>query len=304
MRKSIILIAATLVTVACGPKNKDKLGDNDLATVTPGEAQDPDLRCNAQVVQDEVKRQLFARAADIRGSNRDNYERIAGFAILQLDGAAPLAPVPATEQIDCRGHATLRLPAGLKAVGGRIALGGDVGYTIAPGRGGAVMLGQSDAIVTPLATLTQNRADGPVAAPASGSADSVGSSSSLPPPSQPAPAPRPIPTPAPRPRAIPAPSGGGVARPSYDCRRARTPSERAVCADSSLSALDRRMAGRYVNAIAAADPEQNQLLHTTRDRFLGYRERCRSDNACIANVYRGRLREIDDIMTGRWRGGQ
>ena len=64
------------------------------------------------------------------------------------------------------------------------------------------------------------------------------------------------------------------------------------------------MADRYVTALSVAGPDQSELLRTTRDRFLGYRERCRSDDACIANVYRGRLREIGDIMAGRWRGAR
>ena len=38
----------------------------------------------------------------------------------------------------------------------------------------------------------------------------------------------------------------------------------------------------------------------TRDSFLGYRDRC-PNNACIAETYRGRMREIRDIMLGTWR---
>jgi hypothetical protein len=41
------------------------------------------------------------------------------------------------------------------------------------------------------------------------------------------------------------------------------------------------------------------MLERTRGRFLAYRERCGSD-ACIADAYRGRIREIRDIMAGRW----
>jgi hypothetical protein len=299
---SLIILATSLSTSACGPRKQDKIGDGDLAANSQGKAAEPDARCTAQVVQDEVRRQLFARAAEVRGSNGDNYARIAGFAVLQLDGAAPTAPVGANQQVDCRGHATLRLPAGLKAVGGRTSLGGDIGYSVAPGRAGQVTLGEADGIVTPLATLTQNRAAAP-AAPA----PSVPDANTAPAPARPAPAtppsPAPRPQPAPQPRATPTASSG-YARPSYDCRRARTRSERAVCADPALAALDRRMSSRYVDALASAGPDENQLLHATRDRFLGYRDRCGSNGGCIANIYRGRLAEIDDIMTGRWRGGR
>ena len=41
------------------------------------------------------------------------------------------------------------------------------------------------------------------------------------------------------------------------------------------------------------------LLQSTRDRFLGYRDRC-PNRQCIADSYVGRMREIRDIMEGRW----
>jgi hypothetical protein len=304
---TLIILAASLSTLACGPKKQDKLGDNELVPASARASADPDMRCTAQVAQDEVRRQLFARAAEIRGSNGDNYARIAGFSVLQLDGAAPVAPVSAGELVDCRGHATLRLPPGLRVAGGRTAVGGDVAYSIAPGPRGAVTLGQSDAITIPLATLTQNssaaRAAPSVRTPTVTS-DSASPSAPPPPPiREPATAPRPAP--APRPQVVrPAPPPSSFARPSFNCRRARTPSERAVCADPSLAALDRRMAERYVDAIGSADPGQNALLHSTRNRFLSYRERCGGNGGCIATTYRGRLREIDDIMSGQWHGGQ
>jgi uncharacterized protein len=55
------------------------------------------------------------------------------------------------------------------------------------------------------------------------------------------------------------------------------------------------MAAHYSSALAGADPRAASELRRTRDRFLAYRERCDSD-ACIADAYRGRIREIDDIV--------
>jgi len=37
----------------------------------------------------------------------------------------------------------------------------------------------------------------------------------------------------------------------------------------------------------------------TRERFLAYRDRC-PDRTCMANAYLDRMREIRDIMEGRW----
>lgn len=289
------MLFASLATVACGPRNQDKLEDNELASAEGGAKSAPaEDRCTRRVTTDEVKSQLFARAAQIRGSNGDNYAKIAGYALIEVDGAAPVAPVSNTELIDCKGHATIRLPAGLKVAGGRTSLGGDIGYSVAPGARGLVTLGQSDAIAIPLATLTQARTAQP-RAPVSTAAPTNDPRS---PASQLVPVPTMRPTTTEPPLARPAPAAATV-RPSFDCRSARTSSERAVCSSSSLAALDRDMAAQYRSALANGSSDDRRLLAQTRDRFLMYRDRCGSDQ-CIAATYRGRMREIGDIVAGRW----
>jgi uncharacterized protein len=83
----------------------------------------------------------------------------------------------------------------------------------------------------------------------------------------------------------------------------RTRGEIAVCRVEGLAGLDRQMAAQYRRAIASGDPRQHALLRATRDAFLRYRDSCPSDG-CIAGAYRDRMREIDDIMAGRWRPGR
>lgn len=292
---TVVLVSAMLAT-ACGPRNSDKLDDNELATAEGGTGDTNTTAgadwCTARATQDEVKRQLFARAAEIRGSNAANYARIAGFALLEVDGAAPVAATTSGALAECRGRATLRLPAGLRVAGGRTALSGTIGYSVANGAGdGAVTLGQSDPIAIPLATLTQDRAPAPRPAPVA-----------VPAPADPlAPAPQAAPAQPPVRQPAAPPETSAAARPSFDCRRARTSGERAVCDSPALAALDRSMAARYNGAVANGGPDERRLLVQTRDRFLGFRDRCGTD-ACIANAYRGRMREIDDIVAGRWRG--
>ena len=287
-----LMIAAALAAAGCGRKNNDKLSEADVAASqgATAKADSADRRCASAHTSDAVKAQLFARAAEIRGGFADNYARIAGFALLQLDGAAPVSPVGAGEAVDCRAHAVLRLPPGLHASGGRTQVGGDIDYTVATGAGGIVTLGAAEAVTEPLASLSQSRG-GTVSA-------------------QPAAPPVPI-----TPRQPPAPTSSEIRplpplppvpnfSPSFNCARARTSSERAVCANPGLAALDRTMASRYVDALRTADPAAAQLLRQTRDPFLGFRERCVSDASCIDRVYRGRIREIDDILGGRWQGNR
>jgi uncharacterized protein len=92
-----------------------------------------------------------------------------------------------------------------------------------------------------------------------------------------------------------------TASPSFNCGSARTRGEIAVCSDSGLAALDRQMAAQFSTAMAQGDARQRSLLQRTRTDFLRYRDNCPS-NACIAQTYRGRIREIGDIAAGRWRG--
>jgi uncharacterized protein YecT (DUF1311 family) len=92
----------------------------------------------------------------------------------------------------------------------------------------------------------------------------------------------------------PAPRSTTSSRPSFNCRYARTGSEMAVCNDGALAALDRQMSAQYYRALASSDARQRRLLSATRDQFLRARDRCET-NACIADSYRGRIRQIRDI---------
>jgi len=154
------------------------------------------------------------------------------------------------------------------------------------GSGNVVRLRNADAIIAPLATLARTvQPQPPQAAPVANEAAPVAEPGALPPTA--------VPTP------TETPQRPASARPSFDCGRARTRGEIAVCGDAGLAALDRNMAAQYSRSIGIASAEQRALLERTRDRFLGYRDRC-PNNACIGDAYVGRMREIRDIMEGRW----
>jgi uncharacterized protein len=76
---------------------------------------------------------------------------------------------------------------------------------------------------------------------------------------------------------------------------ARMAKERMVCGDLRLASLDRTMSSLFYSAMSDADRRTRRALLSTRDRFLAYRENCRSE-ACIAEAYRGRMEEIRDIV--------
>jgi hypothetical protein len=59
------------------------------------------------------------------------------------------------------------------------------------------------------------------------------------------------------------------------------------------------MATQYRRSLVSASPLQQQQQQATRDRFLAYRDRC-PNRQCMGDAYVGRMREIRDIMEGRW----
>ncbi len=84
---------------------------------------------------------------------------------------------------------------------------------------------------------------------------------------------------------------------SYDCRRAMTPDEIAVCRDPLLGELDviqatfykrlRHYTQNFDNAMGL----QGQLVGEAR-AFLHRRAACGADTACLESVYRARIREL------------
>lgn len=290
---AIALLAGALVllfliyTFAGGSRtNTDRLSDDQVAG---GAVTDPEKACGSQATYDLIKRELFRRAAQLRGSDQAAFNRLAAYSVIRMD--APMLKSHDEELgiINCTGTLALDLPPGVAVVGGRRTLTADVGYALQPsadGSGEVLTLTTADAIVTPLATLARvgAPAEDPLA-PATNADQAIPPLTAEPLPQAQQPAPEPPPA---------------SAGPSFDCRAARTRGEMAVCDDPGLAALDRQMAAQFNGAMSQADPGERALLQQTRGRFLAFRDACRSDG-CIADAYRGRMREIADIMAGRWR---
>lgn len=282
---ALILLVVALLLFTRGDPDKDKLaGDETLARA----AND---RCGSQRTYEEIKRELFRQAADTRGRDQAEFDRIAAHASVRVERPVLRQRDKDLGTLRCSGRLSIDLPPGVAVVGGRRALSADIDYVLQPaadGSGDVVMLEGADPIIVPLATLAR-----------SGEARSLPSLRSEEiPPIVLAPVPPASPLPASPPEAAPPQERpGALARPSFNCRYARTRSEIAVCGDAGLAALDRQMAAQYYGAISAADARQRAQLVRSRGAFLRYRDQC-SNNACIAETYRGRMREIRDIMAG------
>jgi hypothetical protein len=296
-RTTLALIGALIVLVilvayfATGRNaDQDKLTPNELAqNEQQASAPAPEKLCSSKQTYDLIKRDLFRRAAQMRGSDEAAFDQLSGYSVIRMENPVMESQDTATGAVNCSGSLSLDLPPGVAVVGGRRTLSSDVDYTVqaaADGSGNVVLLRNADPIVTPLATLA--RLNEPQAAP-------------LTPPEQNATIEAPQENVAASESANKAvgPKSSYAGRPSFDCSNARSKGEIAVCSDSGLSALDVNMATQYRRAIESASPEERVQLQRTRDRFLAYRDRC-PNRSCIADAYVGRMREIRDIMEGRW----
>ena len=258
----------------------------------------PEKQCALQSTYDSIKRALFARAARARGGDETAFAKLSDFSLLRMDSPVLRGVDEDLGRINCNGVAVLQLPPGVRVEDGGSTLSSPLDYAVqraADGNGNVVMLGNADAIVVPLATIQRSGAaqSDPLVPPDMDPVTTPGGSPVF---DQ---APAPAPAPPPPQESAPAPQPSGSARPSFNCSNARTRGEIAVCNDSGLAALDRQMASQFYSALRRADPQQRSLLQSTRSGFLAFRDRCRSDG-CVADTYRGRMREISDIMAGRW----
>lgn len=281
-----LLILVLLVAYLVSGRNpdQDKLTQNELAHGQQKDEAAPERLCSSRQTYDFIKRELFRRAAQVRGSDQPAFDQLSGYAVVRMENPVMESQDNSTGAVNCSGSLSLDLPPGVAVVGGRRTLTADVDYSVqraADGSGKVVQLRNADPIVTPLATLA--RAMQPAPAPEEGM-EMNEAAPELPPAGAP-----PVAT---------GPSAGG-ANPSFDCADAQTKGEVAVCGDAGLAALDRRMAAQFNQAMDSADSDQRKLLLWTRSRFVRFRDQC-SDNSCIAQAYRGRIREISDIMAGRW----
>ena len=282
----VILLALLWLFAATRNPDQDKLTDNELAAT---QAPDQSKRCASQTTYDLIKRELFRRAAQLRGSDQAAYDKLTAFAVIRMENPVLESEDAGSGALNCSGSLSLDLPPGVVAVGGRRTLTADVDYTIqraADGSGDVLLLRNADSIIAPLATLARVAQPAPAAptaneiAPEEPEANVAASESA---------------------NVEPGPPSAYPGRPSFDCSAARTRGEIAVCSDSGLSALDLNMSKAYQRAMSSASPQQRQLLQSTRNRFLTFRDRC-PDRRCIGDAYVGRMREIRDIMEGRWSG--
>src|ERR1035441_9145383 len=89
---------------------------------------------------------------------------------------------------------------------------------------------------------------------------------------------------------------------SFDCAKAKTPQEKAICASSSLSAADEQMAAAYRAVLAAAPSEMREEVRTDQRNWLRFIAlRCNTANSTSSAVLSGCLQVYYDWWTKQLR---
>lgn len=83
----------------------------------------------------------------------------------------------------------------------------------------------------------------------------------------------------------------------FDCTRARSGVERAICADAEVSQLDEYMGRYYAAARAGLPPGAASCLRADQGAWLARRDRC-TEAACLKDAYLDRLAELDALQPG------
>ena len=275
---ALVLLIVAMMVIGNRSSEDDRLTNEEIGTVQA----DPAARCSNRATFDQIKRELFRRAAAVRGSDQTAFDKIASYSTVRMEAPTLRDEGAEADEITCNGTLTLDLPPGVAVAGGRRSLSADILYTIGAG---SLSIANADEIIAPLATLSRT---------AGAAGDDL-----LPTGNEVVPADPANTVDAVEPADDLAPLPDNAASPSFNCANARSSGEIAVCNNPGLAALDRRMAAQFASALSDADARQRAQLNRTRDSFLTYRDRCTSDD-CIADTYRGRMREIRDIMLGQW----
>jgi hypothetical protein len=268
----VLLILIVVYFASRGNSNQDKLTNPQVATKAAG---NPEKLCAAGATYDLIKRELFRRAAQLRGTDQAAYDRLSAAAVVRMENPVMESQDSSTGAVNCSGSLSLDLPPGVAAVGGKTTLSSDVDYTVQPaadGSGNVVLLRNADSIIAPLATLARTEQAPPATDQNVITNESSDEEQAAPDQEEPAPA-------------------------------APQPPQTASSPDQNLAALDRSLSAEYNQAFAVASPEQRMLLQQTARRFTAYRDRC-PDRQCVASAYAGRHREIRDIVQGRWQPPQ
>ena len=84
---------------------------------------------------------------------------------------------------------------------------------------------------------------------------------------------------------------------SFDCNKATTETEIAICSDPELSALDDRLSGIYFRGRQVTENVSGSDLEIQKDQinWLNNRNQCGLETDCLVNAYQTRIKELSEF---------
>jgi hypothetical protein len=256
--------------------------------------------CASTGTYERLKELVFDEATRIRKGDPRNLDPLAAETVVRMEDPVVKSRDESLNITVCTGRFVIELPPGAEsAFDGERRLTANVEYAAQAALDGSGLVYEMDGAEPIIYRLAAVGLRGQPMPKITAVAQA--------PPSAP-PAATPVPaasemqqaTPAPKPkveRASPPPLRV-TARPSFNCRYARTSTERMVCGSPVLAAKDREMASLFYALLADADPGTRAHLRRSRDAFLSSRERCGSED-CVAAAYTARVAELRSIAAGQ-----
>lgn len=304
-----LLMMVALATGACGLEPK---GSVEQAREARERALAERLKraCSSQSTYDRLKQVAFDEAIRIRNADPVNLDTLSTHALVRVENPVVKSRDETLDVTVCTGRFVLQVPPGAeRAFDGKRLLVADIEYAAqaaADGSGLVYQIKGAEPIIYRLAAFDLQRqayrptpqrpVAGASASPPPRVAAAEPAAAPAPPPS-PRTTPVPMPVPARTAAAAEQPSRAASISPSFNCRHARSSSERMVCSSDRLASLDREMSSLFYSELSRADGAARAELRRSRDRFLRFRERC-GDPACVEQAYRDRMDEIRDIASG------
>jgi uncharacterized protein len=85
---------------------------------------------------------------------------------------------------------------------------------------------------------------------------------------------------------------------SFDCAKARSPDERAVCASRALSEMDVEMAVRYETLAGLVAMGTRGDMGDEQKTFLSQRHQCGANRDCLTALYQARIVRLKSEYQG------
>jgi len=84
-------------------------------------------------------------------------------------------------------------------------------------------------------------------------------------------------------------------KPSFNCDKATTPTEKAICSDANLAELDSKLAKVYSEALSKAkNPDEKKNMQEKQKEWLKERNSCSADIQCLKKSYETRVQKLGD----------